>query len=89
MLLLPAITNLLKLLLLLPDILLMMQALPLVTSNPAAFIGISKGQLREGNDADLLILSGTADGMQLQYVFSKGQLLKIVSAQWVKRGMFE
>ena len=67
----------------------LIQALPLVTSNPASFIGVSKGRLREGMDADLLILSSIADGMKLQYVFSKGQLLKNASAGWVKRGMFE
>ncbi|MFP4647413.1 MAG: beta-aspartyl-peptidase [Candidatus Bipolaricaulota bacterium] len=50
------------------------QALPLVTSNPAARLGLgdTKGQIREGYDADLVAINQGPD-YQVEEVFSGGK----------------
>jgi len=49
-------------------------ALALITSNPADRLGISgrKGSIREGADADLLILD---EELRIEQVFAKGRLM--------------
>lgn len=66
-----------------------MQVLPLVTLNPASFVGLEKGSIEKGRDADMLLLKSPRAGLQLEYVFSGGKLLKSAADGWVKKGMFE
>ena len=71
------------------------EAIQFCTANTARFFGFrDKGTVKEGQDADLLVLSepssnyGDEDNfLKLEYVFAKGVLLKTPS--WVKKDMFE
>jgi len=62
-------------------------ALALITSNPADRLGISgrKGSIREGADADLLILD---EELRIEQVFAKGRLM-IDDGRAVVKGNFE
>lgn len=62
-------------------------ALALITSNPANRLGISgrKGSIREGADADLLILDRE---LRIEQVFAKGRLM-VDSGRAVVKGNFE
>lgn len=60
-------------------------AWPLATSNTAGFLGFQgKGRVAVGYDADLLVLDES--NLELQYVFSLGQMLK--NTTWTKSAMF-
>ena len=60
-------------------------ALALFTVNAADAVGLRKGRARVGDDADLLILDATT--LELQYVISKGRVMK--TPEWTARGLFE
>jgi len=62
-------------------------ALALITSNPADRLGISgrKGSIREGADADLLILN---EELRIEQVFAKGRLM-VDAGKAVVKGNFE
>ncbi|MCK4393007.1 beta-aspartyl-peptidase [Candidatus Bipolaricaulota bacterium] len=62
-------------------------ALALITSNPADRLGISgrKGSIREGADADLLILD---EELRIEQVFAKGQLM-VDDGRALVKGNFE
>ena len=62
-------------------------ALALITSNPADRLGISgrKGSIREGADADLLILN---EELRIEQVFAKGRLM-VDDGRAVVKGNFE
>jgi len=62
-------------------------ALALITSNPADRLGISgrKGSIREGADADLLILD---EELRIEQVFAKGRLM-VAAGKAVVKGNFE
>jgi beta-aspartyl-dipeptidase (metallo-type) len=52
------------------------EALKIMTTNPAKALGIKKGRLAEGYDADLVIADGL-DKLKIEQVFSKG--IEVVS----------
>jgi len=58
-------------------------ALPLCTKNPAIFLGLDKGTITVGSDADVVILS---QNFSVNYVLAKGITLK--TPTWIKRPMF-
>jgi len=60
------------------------RALPLCTKNPAKFLGLEKGVIAIGSDADLLVLSH--QNFAINYVFAKGIMLK--SPTFTKHSMF-
>ena len=61
-------------------------ALTTVTLNPAVALGLeTKGRIQTGLDADLVLLN---DNQQVQYVWSKGQLM-VENGEAVKQGTFE
>lgn len=61
------------------------EAIPFITENPARYLSLrGKGELREGADADVLVL--TKDSLAVQVVMSKGELLK--NSGWQKQPMF-
>lgn len=63
-------------------------AMQFCTVNPARFLGFKgKGEVKVNGPADLLVLSPVKEGMELQYVFSGGKVMR--TPKWVKRGMFE
>jgi beta-aspartyl-dipeptidase (metallo-type) len=60
--------------------------LPLMTSNPASLLGLTrKGRLTPGADADVLLLDEFT--LSLQYVFSLGEMA--LTPEWVRGSMFE
>jgi len=59
--------------------------LPLFTSNPARFLGLGKGQILAGGDADLVLLEETT--LNVSYVYSKGEVLK--TPIWNKPSLFK
>jgi len=60
-------------------------ALPLITTNPSAVLGLKqKGRLVVNNDADIVVLD---HNLKTVYVFGKGEILK--TPTWVKQSMFE
>jgi len=64
------------------------EVLPLVTTNPAARLGLSglKGRVAVGYDADLLLLS--SDALAISIVWARGKLL-VAGGLAVTLGMFE
>lgn len=56
-------------------------AFKLATSNPGKFLNLNKGELKVGNDADILLLDKKT--LELRYVFSKGELVK--TPNWTKQ----
>jgi beta-aspartyl-dipeptidase (metallo-type) len=60
------------------------EILPLVTKNPASFIKVPKGEILVNGDADLVVLDELT--LKIQYVYSKGELIK--TPTWTKPAMF-
>lgn len=60
------------------------KSIPFITSHVSEFLGFEKGMLKEGFDADIVILN---QNYEIECVFSKGSLLK--NSTWVKKSMFE
>jgi len=56
------------------------EAFGLMTRTPGKFLSLNKGELIEGRDADILILDKAT--LTLQYVISKGEILK--TPTWIK-----
>jgi len=59
------------------------EAFKIATSNPGKFLSLNKGEIKVGDDADILILDKTT--LQLKYVFARGQLVK--TPTWTKQPM--
>ena len=68
-------------------VILLPDALKLITSNPADRLGLSgkKGRIREGADADILVLD---KDLRIKQVFAKGQLM-VDEGEAVVKGTFE
>lgn len=57
-------------------------AFAVCTSNPGNYLQLKKGEIKEGRDADIVVLN---ENIEVQYVFGRGEVLK--TPTWTKKAM--